>query len=535
MKKRRVVSLWLPTFATDRLDRRLSAEKKQAGSRSEYPALATVTAAHGGMRIAAASPAAQAGGVMPGLPLADARALLPGLRTVEADPQMDLRALDSLAGWCGRYTPWVSVDTDAGGAGAGAVWLDITGCARLFGGEEALLKDLVVRLRRLGFTARAAIADTPGTAWAVARFGGFGDSNISVVPPRRLRRILAPLPVAGLRLDGATIEGLSRVGLRRIGDLLDQPRAPLAARFGEAVMKRLDQALGKRGETLSPRMPVPLLMVRRAFAEPISRVEDIVGTIRHLLDDLCRQLGKSQQGARRLALALYRTDGTHTAVHIGTSRAVRDANHLERLFREKIEKIDPGFGIEVMVLSVPAADVLEAVQTGLEPDQVCRTEGLARLVDRVGNRLGANRISRFAAQASHIPEKASREIPALVPTPLISSEALESGEFRPARPRPIHLLPWPEPIEVIAPVPDHPPVMFRWRRRQHRVMRSDGPERIGPEWWLREQSLDPASNDAATRDYYRVEDAEGQRFWLYREGLYLSGLSPRWYMHGMFA
>lgn len=487
------------------------------------------------MRIVAACPVAQVGGVVPGLPLPDARAMLPGLLTVEADPKIDARVLDSLAVWCGRYTPWTSVDNDGGGAGAGAIWLDITGCAHLFGGETSLLRDLVVRFRRLGFSARAAIADTPGTAWAVARFATMEKSGITIVPPSRLRWALSPLPVAGLRLDAAAIEGLGRVGLRHIGDLLKQPRAPLAARFGEAVIERLDQALGRRGEPLSPRIPIPPLMARRAFAEPIARAEDIGEVIRYLLDELCAQLEKRQQGARRLGLVLYRSDGTHTGLQIGTSRAVRDADHLERLFREKIEKIDPGFGIEVMILCVPTSDVLGAVQIGLESDRADRTEDLARLVDRVGNRLGANRISRFAARASHIPEKACCEIPALAAKPAIPHEALENGEFRPTRPRPVHLLPWPEPVEVMAPVPDHPPVMFRWRRCQHRVVQADGPERMGPEWWLQERPLDAASNEATTRDYYRVEDTEGRRFWLYREGLYKPGLSPRWYMHGMFA
>jgi protein ImuB len=472
---------------------------------------------------------------MPGLPLADARALLPNLHTVQDDPQMDTRTLDSLAAWCGRYTPWTSIDADAGGVGAGAIWLDISGCAHLFDGEEVLLKDLIIRLHQFGFSARAAVADTPGAAWAVARFTNLEKGDVAIVPSHRLRRILGPLPVAGLRLGAATIESLGRVGLRCIEDLFAQPRAPLAARFGEAIIRRLDQALGDRGETLSPRVPVPSLMARRTFAEPITRAEDIAGTIRHLLDDLCRQLDKNRRGARRLNLVVYRTDGTHAGLCIGTSRAVRDADHLERLFRGKIGKIDPGFGIEVMILSVSASDALEAVQIGLESDRTDHAEGLARLVDRVGNRLGADRVSHFVARARHIPEKACCEIPALTPAPAIPSEALEDGEFRPAQSRPVHLLPWPEPIEVMAPIPDHPPVMFRWRRRQHRVMRADGPERIGPEWWLREQPLDRALDEAATRDYYRVEDAEGHRFWLYREGLYESGRPPRWYMHGMFA
>ena len=497
--------------------------------------MATLTAQHGGVRIAAVSPAARDGGVFAGQSLADARALFPALGTLEADPQADARALDAVAAWCGRYTPRTSVDTHSCIPGDGSVWLDITGCAHLFGGEAALLDDLLSRVGRAGYAARAALAHTPGAAWAVARFAPLDESGIAIVPEngvhRGARRALAPLPVAALRLDAACVDGLDRVGLRRIGDILDLPRAPLAARFGDLLVRRLDQALGKRGETLSPRVPAPPLLARLPFAEPISQADDIHAAIRHLLDDLCARLEASRQGARRLELILYRTDGTHTGVGVGTSMAARDADHLERLFREKVEGLDPGFGIEVMTMSIPAADALGPVQSGLEAlvSKKAR-EDLARLVDRMGNRLGPGNVSRLAAQASHIPEKACREIPALAP-----SQTIPDGPHRSVQPRPLHLLACPSPIEVMAPVPDHPPVMFRWGRTQYRIVRAHGPERIGPEWWLEDQPHDAAAHERTSRDYYRVEDTEGRRFWLYREGLYKPGLPPRWYLHGEFA
>ena len=505
----------------------------QSASRSEP--LATVTAAQGVQRIAAASPAARRGGVVPGLPLADARALFPGLYTTQADPAADAKSLEDLADWCVRYTPWTAVDADTGGPGCGGIWLDITGCAHLFGGEEALLADLVRRLDRLGLTARAAVAGTPGAAWAVARFARLENTRTAIVPEKGLRRALSPLPVAGLRLEDATVEALSRVGLRRIGDILDLPRAPLAGRFGKTALARLDQAMGHMGESLSPRQPVPPLVSRLPFAEPISSPESLAAATRRLLDDLCARLEDTGQGARRLVLTLFRVDGTRDGTAIGTSRASRDADHLERLFREKLEGLDPGFGVEVMTLAVPAADALSPLQGGLENRAVEGAENLSRLVDRLRNRLGPGSVSRLTAQASHIPEKACIETPALSPRPKIPREALEDGSFRPLPPRPIHLLPWPEPIEVMAPVPDHPPVMFRWHRRQYRVVRADGPERIGPEWWLAEAPLDPQAHERETRDYYRVEDAEGRRWWLYREGLYKPGYAPRWYLHGVFA
>ena len=226
----------------------------------------------------------------------------PALHTQEADPAADLRALDALAGWCGRYTPWTAVDPDGGRAGAAGLWLDISGCAHLFGGEEALLRDLIRRLSRQGFVARAAVAATPGAAWAVARFAALGREGIAVVPEGGLTDVLASLPVAALRLEVAAVEGLDRVGLRRVGDLIPLPRAPLAARYGTAVLKRLDQALGRNGESLTPRVPVPPLLARMAFAEPIGRAEDIAAAVRRLLDDLCVQMDAVGTGARRLEL-----------------------------------------------------------------------------------------------------------------------------------------------------------------------------------------------------------------------------------------
>lgn len=517
---------------------------------AEGPPLATVTAAQGGLRIAAATPAARAAGVVPGLPLADARALVPGLRTAAADPAGDGRALAALADWCGRYTPWTAVN------GGDGVWLDIGGCAHLFGGETALLEDLGGRLDGLGFHGLAAAADTPGAAWAVARFAGHGTGAAIIVPPGETRHALVALPVAGLRLPPATVEGLNRVGLRRIGDLLGLPRAPLAARFGETVVKRLDEALGRSDEPISPRRPTPPLRARLAFAEPIGRAEDIGAAARRLLDDLCARLERAHRGARRLELALYRVDGTVVRAHIGTGRPTRDAHHLERLFTEKLEGLDSGFGVEVMVLAATAADPLAPVQGTLHTgrgmaDTAGDGDGVARLVDRLGNRLGRERVVRLVPRASHVPERACREVSALAPpVPAGAGSAgfprsrrpgkadgvqdSETAGGRPAQPRPLHLLPWPEPIEVMAPVPDHPPVMFRWRRRRHRVACADGPERIGPEWWL-EEPADAFSPRHRIRDYYRVEDTEGRRFWLYREGLYRPAVEPAWYLHGFFA
>ena len=505
---------------------------KKATSDWQAKPLATIDASHGGFRIAAVNHLAEEAGIQPGLPLATARAIAPSLETATADPVADRRALSMLADWCGRYTPWTAIDGDSTTLGGRGLWLDISGCAHLFGGEEALLSDLQERLSDFGFASRAAVADTPGAAWAVARFATSGKTALmTIVPVGCHRAALAPLAVAGLRLPMSTADDLARLGLGRIGNLEALPRPTLGIRFGETVLKRLDHALGRRGEPISPRRPAPTCRVRLCFAEAIALTDDVAHALRRLLADLCQRLEAAHQGARRLELAFFRVDGQRMDIIVGTGRANRDPEHLERLFVEKLDGLDAGFGIETMILSAVAVDSLAPVQDGLQT--AGRTiEGTARLIDRLGNRLGARRVMRLAPRASHLPERASQAIGAAMPVPG-DDQGTEDGQNRPRPPRPVHLLPWPEPVEVMAPLPDHPPVMFLWRRHQHRVRRADGPERIEPEWW-REDPAQANPEGAKTRDYYRVEDSEGQRFWLYREGLYRPDIQPRWYLHGLF-
>ena len=492
--------------------------------------MTTAAAIRGGIRIAAVDDAAKTAGIVPGLTLADARALLPDLAVAEVDTAADRRALEGLADWCGRYTPWTAVDEidvyPGDNGGGGGLWLDISGCAHLFGGERALLDDLVGRLAAFGFAAAAAVADTAGAAWAMARFT---EETAVVVQPGDVATALPPLPVDGLRLPARTVEALSRVGLRRIGNLTVLPRGALAARFGDIVLQRLDRALGRVDEPLSPRRPAPAMHVRLAFAEPVGRADDIALATRKMLDELCARLAAAHLGIRRLELALYRTDGTVARAAIGTSRPVRGPDHLHRLFREKLDGLDVGFGVEVTVLAATVVAPLAPAQTamGFEPRE--HAEVVGRLIDRLGNRLGAGNVMHLVDHASHVPERACRKLPALVGAPASTCDE----DRRSRQPRPLQLLPWPEPIEVMAPVPDGPPALFRWRRVQHRVATAEGPERIEPEWWREEDGHDPARR-SSIRDYYRVEDAHGCRFWIYREGFYRPDVIPRWYLHGLF-
>lgn len=522
--------------------------------------MATVTAVHGGQRIAAANDAARAEGISPGMALADARALYPGLGVRQMAPEDDLQALKRLSRAAMRYTPWVAIDPlgDKAGNGFGSLggdaglWLDVSGCAHLFGGEAALLADLNERFARHGFAARAAMASTPGAAWALARFGQAGGH---IVAPGGETEALAALPVAGLRITGRAGEALQRVGLRRIDDLLQMPRGPLARRFGRAVLERLDQALGKTDEPISPRSIAPLIQARRVFAEPVGRREDIDAATTGLLGHIAAQLETTGQGARRMDLTLYRVDNSSQQVRIGTARAVRDAPHLARLFRDKMEDFDAGFGVEVMALAATETAPLAQRQgelpdnspSGLSNNKTNDLsfsdagESAARLIDRLAGRLGPASVTRLRAQASHLPERASRAIPVFKEKRATGSDAPPRPDLwrgAPRRgPRPIRLLAQPMAIEVMAPVPDGPPVMFRWRRRQYKVTNAEGPERIAPEWWRRRNRLPAGATtlEHGTRDYYRIEDESGKRYWLYREGLYRPDRPPRWYLHGFFA
>ncbi|MEX0814332.1 MAG: DNA polymerase Y family protein, partial [Dongiaceae bacterium] len=336
---RRVISLWLPRFATDRL--RQQRQDGRAARADDARPLVTVVAVGGLALVAAVDAAAAATGLAPGLPLADARALVPGLRVRPADPAGDAAALARLADWCGRYTPWTAVETGDAGNGAG-IWLDATGCAHLFGGEAALLADLVARLGRLGHGARAAFADTPGAAWAVARFMTESGDGL-VVAPGGARAALAPLPVAALRLPPAAAEGLARLGLGRVGDLYPLPRAALVRRFGTAPALRLDQALGRADEPISPRAPVAPHRAALAFAEPVIHGDGLAAGLGRLLAALCRRLDAEQLGARRLELTLYRVDGSLARAAVGTGRPNRDSHALARLFADRLDRLDPGF------------------------------------------------------------------------------------------------------------------------------------------------------------------------------------------------
>lgn len=381
------------------------------------------------------------------------------------------------------------------------------------------------RLAGLGFEARAGLADTPGAAWALARFA---PANARIAAPGETRAAIENLPVEALRIAPETALLLRRLGLAGIGALADLPRVPLARRFpskaaGEALLARLDQVLGRRDEPLSPLAPPPDYLRRLAFAEPLLLRESIEAALKNLLAGLVPLLERDHRGARRLVLWCFRVDGTCTRIAAATARASRDGDHLARLFAEKLDDIDAGFGIDVMALHAARVEPLADDQLTLTGRGRAR-DGVDRLVDRLLARLGADAVARLEPAERHLPEAAEQAVP--------PGRSIALWPERPGLPqRPFRLFERPEPVEVMAEVPDGPPLLFTWRRVPRRVARAAGPERIAPEWWIGDDEDEPL------RDYYRVEDTAGRRYWLYRAGLYQDTAAkgpPRWYVHGLY-
>ncbi len=510
--------------------------------------LATVAKVKGAFRLAAVDRRAAALGLKPGTALADARAMHPHLAIADADPDGERATRDAIVDWCRLFTPLVAPD------GEDAAMLDITGAAHLFGGEVALMDSLVGRLARQGFSAHVAIAGTPGAAWALARHGGGRRLLTEGTGTAECARLFAPMPLAALRLEEILIARLGQAGLRRVGDLLLRPRAPIAARFGQDVHHRLDVLLGRARDPISPRFEAPAFVAERRFAEGIARREDVEATIQALAYDLCGLLARHGEGARQLDVSLFRVDGVVKHLAAGTSRPLRDPLAMARLFRERIEAagedgLDTGYGFDVIRLAALSAERLDQAQPGWSAASGSAhidSAEISDLVDRLGARFGLGRVARLVVADSHRPERAARAVAAATVRPakrrvmgaalahFDATEPADASELDDAETlpeRPIRLLEHPEPIDTIAGVPDGPPLRFRWRRVTHHVAAIEGPERIGPDWWRQGQG----THAEQTRDYFRAEDTEGQRFWLYREGLYRDTPEPRWFLHGFFA
>ena len=461
------------------------------------------------------SPEAAGLGLTAGLALADARARVPDLVCLPADPDGDAALLRRVLVDFGRFTPMAAAD------GPDGLMLDVTGCAHLFGGEAGLVTRALDRAAAAGLQARAALAGTPQAARALVRFGPGG-----IVAEGQDRAAVRRLPVEALELLDADLQALRRAGLKTVAAVDDRPRAALAARFGKAAAWRVDRVLGLEDIRITPFRPPDPCVVDRVLMEPISTDEDVLRVLADLMDEAGARLERDGQGGRIFQAAFFRVDGRVRRVAIQTGRATRDGPVVLRLFKEKLAALttplDPGFGFDQVRLSVVRTEPLSATQIDLNrrPDKTADFDGL---IDRLSARLGPEAVLRFEPRDTHIPERAVRLSARNVSPP---HRLDDGGETDEAPTRPLHLFDPPQPVEALAGLPDSPPRRFRWRRVQHEVVRAEGPERIAAEWWRRAEP---------TRDYYRVEDAAGRRFWLFRQGLYGDDAQPRWFIHGLFA
>ena len=523
VSSRRYLSLWLRRLATDRLKRH---SRPQADPRQDHAPFALTGTVKNARRLTAINDAAARLGLRVGMSFADACAIHPQLECAQADPEADARFLKQLAEWCEIYSPLVGIDPPDG------LLFDITGVPHLFGGELDFVHDLATRLDQFGLRVRIGVADTVGAAWAAARFG-----KMAIVPPGQITDAMAPLPLGALRLASEIRVGLRQLGLKTISDLMSRPRAPLAARFGHGLIRRLDQMLGREEETITPLMPVPALSVEQIFPEPLQRDEDLLAVLARLETRLCAMLETRGQGTRRMMASFFAVDGKVFRLEVGTSRPLRDTKHLHRLFADKFSLVqwDTPFGFDRIRLAVPEAETLSPAQQDWTGD--CAGGELAQLVDRLSARLGEHRVLRLMPQDTHVPELASIAVPASAAAEFALTSNARAYETRrtdqdslvPARP--LRLFERPEPVDAIAEVPDGPPIRFQWRRLMHQVARAEGPERIALPWWCEAPSCTAAMTNSV-RDYFRVQTLDGARLWLYREGDYADELRPRWFVHG---
>jgi protein ImuB len=499
---RRLLSIWFPRLASDTSLRQRPVEG---------PFALTLRSGNSD-HLHCVNPAGLAQGLSRGMALADARAICTDLATRPADLARDHAALASLRRWAGRYAPMVGVD------GADGLIADISGVPHLFGGEADLRGDLHARLDRAGFAAVSAIAGTRGAAHALARHGG------GIIPDGRLAEGIGRLPITALRVDHDTAAGLARVGLMRIADLIALPRAPLAKRFGQGLVMRLDQALGQHAEPVAATPDAPHFGVRMTLPDPIGLQSDVMAGLARLLDRLCATLATHRMGARRVRLELRRVDKGVVVVEIGLARPMRDAGRIAALFVKGVDEVEAGFGIDALRLTAPVVETLAPEQLGAP--RVQQGDLLADMLSSLGNRIGFDRVLRLLPADSLIPERSQILAPA-------AYSVAEAGPLRAGPRRPVTLFS-PEPVTAAT---GHPPRQFRWRRMRFTTLRAMGPERITPEWWFD----DPAWR-AGLRDYWRVETQEGPRLWLFvtpQSGggfdVPGAGVAQNWYVQGEFA
>jgi protein ImuB len=528
----RYLCLWFDRLATDRV-------RPLLPQTSRTVPLVLFEKQSNALRIVALDAAAEAEGLTRGLMLTDARAQVPNLRALEAEPQADAAWLNAAAEACRRYTPALALDPPDG------LMLNVTGAANLFGGESELIVLIEDRFRAKGFSLRCGLADTPALAWAMARF-----SDRALAEPGERQEIFAPLPVEALGLGGETVHVLRRLGLRTVGQLLSAPRGPIAKRLGEATLERIDQALGRRPSALELKLEIPPYLAERRLAEPMAAKEEILLRIRRLAARIGERLEGEGLGARGFRLELHRVDGATKRLEVWASLPLRDPARVAALFDERIEALNEGleadYGFDLIRLLALRPQAVADRAMSLLPGAAESEAQFAALIDRLSARLGRGAVRRLVpAPETRLPERSARALHFDPAAPSAWTGPAPRDEGSPLRP--ITLFDPPQPIEVMAEIPEEPPIHFTWRRVQHRVAAAEGPERIDREWGR--------STDRRVRDYYRLEDEEGRRFWVFREGRYWgegdqelpldpedearseppASPAPRWFLHGLFA
>ncbi len=493
---KRFVAIWFRHLKTDWMIRKKTGLKE----------IAFVLAApdHGRMRITEVSAVAKVKGLYAGMIVADARVILPDVKVLDDNPNLNEKLLSKLCTWCIRYTPIATIDLPNG------LILDVSGCAHLWGSEENYLKDIINKLKSLGYHVRAAMADTIGAAWAISRYGKIK----AIIRPNEQVEALKTLTPAALRLDR-----LQKLGLHTIGGFINMQRSALRRRFGQQLLSRLDEAIGNKEEIIQPIIPVEPYSERLPCHEPIQTAKGIEIAIQKLLDELCKRLRKEGKGLRNAIFKCLRIDDKIEQINININHASNNPKHLFKLFELKIATIEPALGIELFTLEASnVEDVVIVQQTFWTANSSFDSIEVAELLNNIESKFGNNIIHRYLPDEHHLPEHSIKLATSLKDKPGI--------EWNTNKLRPIHLLNEPEPIEVTAPIRDYQPMNFRYKNKFHKVTKADACERIEAEWWL---------NPGLHRDYYIVEDDEGKRYWLFRLGHYTADKTPSWFIHGFFA
>jgi protein ImuB len=470
------------------------------------------TSSHGRMIITASNAIAERKGITSGMVLADVRAIITDLEVQDDKPDLSTRLLKRLAEWCTRFSPFVAVDLPNG------LILDVSGCSHLWGGDFPYISDIIKKLNTRGYHVRVGMADTVGAAWAVARFGKATNGPDLIVRKGLQLEALMPLPPESLRLEQGVIERLHKLGLHHIRQFINMPRTSLRRRFGQHMLDQLDKATGHAMELIEPVQPIEPYQERLPCMEPIVTAAGIEIALQQLLETLCLRLQQEQKGIRTAVFKGYRVDGKVEQIDIATNRPSIHAKHLLKLFEHKLPTIEPALGIELFVLEAPKVeDHLPQQEKMWDGSIGLEDERLSELVDRLASRIGMKNIHRYLPDEHHWPERSFR--------PALSLLEKLTTTWRTDKLRPLQILSAPDPIEVTAPIPDYPPMLFRYKGKIHKIIRADGPERIEQAWWFQQ---------GQHRDYYRVEDEEGHRYWIFRLGHYDDKVH-QWFIHGFFA